>query len=593
VKIVPHFFQEMATQAVFDYFATKFGNPIVALPTGTGKSIVIADLLEKILRQYPRSRIICLTHVKELIVQNYGKLLNLWPNAPAGVNSAGLRQRDTVQPIIFAGIASVAKYASSFGHIDLLFVDEADLVSPSDETMYQKFINELKAVNEHLKVVGFTATPWRLGLGHLTEGGLFTDVCFDMTGMEAFNWLIHEGYLCQLIPKRTQTELDVSGVHLRGGEFIPSELQQAVDRDDITERACREAIEIGHDRKHWLAFCSGVDHAIHTADILNSLGINAVAIHSKMSQEDRDEGIRLWKSGYYQCAVNNNVLTTGIDFPGINLILMLRPTASSRLWVQMLGRGTRCVYAPGFNITDRDQRFEAIRLGGKINCLVLDYAGNTKRLGPINDPVLPRKKGEKGGDAPIRICDMCGTYNHASVRICIGCGYEFPIQTKLRQGASTDALIAGDLPVEEVFKVDHITYAIHTKVGSKPSIRVTYYCGLRVFNEFVCVEHDRYALRKAQAWWKKRYNTPIEMPNKAKEAIDFMDKMKVPTHLRVWVNKQYPEILGHCFDGTAFGRQEADAGLPQIEVRRPGTADKTTTPAPAGTDNYDDDDIPF
>jgi DNA repair protein RadD len=590
VLLVPHQYQVEASDSIFDYFGKKAGNPLVAMPTGTGKSVVIALFLETVFRYYPRQKILCLTHVKELIQQNYSKLMTLWPNAPAGVNSAGLKQRDVLNPIIFAGIGSVAKYAAQFGHVDLVLIDEAHLVSPTEETMYRTFLNDLRAMNPLLKVIGFTATPWRTGVGKLTEGGLFTDFCFDITHMEAFNRLIHEGYLCPLIPKKTDTVLDIDGVHIRGGEFVAQELQNAVDRDEVTERACREAMERAPDRQHWLAFCAGVEHAQHTADILNSLGVSAIAIHSKMGAEQRDAGIRDWKAGRFQCAVNNNVLTTGIDFPGIDLILMLRPTASTQLWVQMLGRGTRCVYAPGFNISVAEERMESIRLGGKVNCMVLDYAGNTRRLGPINDPVIPRKKGERAGDAPVKICDMCGTYNHASVRVCVGCGYEFPVITKLKQSASSEELIKGDMPQVEVFKIDHITYSVHTKLGARNSMRVSYYCGVRNFNEYVCVEHDGWAGRKARIWWRERSELPT--PQSTDHALMAVDTLKVPTHLRVWVNKKYPEILAHCYDGSAFGTQDPSDSMepPTTDVRTP-----SQSPAPSGengTQDFDDD-IPF
>jgi DNA repair protein RadD len=586
VLIKPHQYQDEASESPFKYFESgKTGNPIIAMPTGTGKSVVIADFIRKVFQRYQRQKIIIATHVKELVAQNHAKMMKIWPNAPAGINSAGLRQRDIAMPIIFAGIGSVANYAEQFGPVDLVWVDECHLVGTDDETRYLTFINALRAMNPHLKVIGSTATPWRLGLGHLTEGGLFTDTCFDITHMEAFNRLIREGYLCPLIPKQTETVLDVSGVHMRGGDYIASELQAAVDRDEITARACEEALAKGGDRKHWLAFCTGVEHAMHTADILNSMGVPSIAIHNKMS--GRDEAIKAWKAGHYRCAVNNNILTTGIDFPGIDLILGLRPTQSTPLWVQMLGRGTRCVYAPGFDIVDYEQRMQALMLGGKFNCLVLDYAGNSRRLGPINDPVIPRKKGEKPGDAPIRICDMCGTYNHASARVCVGCGYEFPVQTKLKQAASTEVLIKGDLPIVEVFKVDHITYQQHIKEGAAPMMRVSYYCGIRCFNEYICFEHPGYPGRKAQLWWREHRKNGSDPPKTTSEALSLTDDLQTPTHIRVWVNDKYPRIMAYCYDGSEFGTHAVGDAFepPSVQTVNPRLKPLQSVP--------DDDDIPF
>jgi len=585
MKITPHQFQSEASQSIFEYFNSKHGNPLVAMPTGTGKSVVIAAFLQEVFRLYRQQKVMCLTHVKELIQQNFLKLINLWPDAPAGINSAGLGKRDTNHPIIFAGIQSVDKYAAQFGHVDLIIIDECHLVSPDEETRYNKFIKDLRAINPYLKVIGFTATPWRTGVGLLTSGNLFTDFCFNITGMDSFNRLIEEGYLCPLVtPSRNVTIMDVSGVHMRGGDFIDSELQNAVDRDEITELACKQALEHGHDRHHWLGFCAGVDHAVHTAEMLNAMDIPTVAIHSKM--KGRDKALQDWMSGRYRCAVNNNVLTTGIDFPAVDLILMMRPTASTNLWIQMLGRGTRCLYAPGFNIADYVQRLQAIQIAGKNNCLVLDFAGNTKRLGPINDPVIPRKKGEKAGDAPIKICDQCGVYLHASVRKCDNCGYEFVFVTKLKTKASTQDLIKSkDLPQVEMFKIDHITFDKNIKVGAPPSMRVSYYCGLRKFNDFVCLEHQGYPQRKAFRWWADRSDLPI--PATIDEALKLSSKLRVPTHLNVWINKKYPEVVKYCFDGTGFGTVDPDniAQAPTVE-------DKSSWNPPQNAQDFEDD-IPF
>lgn len=538
---------------------------MLALPTGTGKSVIIAMFLQSIYYQFPGQRVMVLTHVKELIQQNYEKLMSLWPAAPAGVYSAGLNRRDTHRKITFAGIGSVAKKADQFRHIDIVIIDEAHLVSPNVETMYQAFLNALREVNPYLKVVGLTATPWRLGTGKITEDGIFTDICFDITGLHAFNRLIAEGFLAPLVPRQTKQMLDTEGIHMRGGEFVQSELQHAVDKYEITQAALRETLELGFDRKHWLIFASGVGHACNIADMLNDMGIPTVAIHSKMGDTQRDQAILDFKSGKYRAAVNNNVLTTGFDFPGIDLIVVLRPTASTVLWVQMLGRGTR-------------------PCEGKESCLVLDFAGNTRRLGPINDPVIPRKKGSKaGGEAPVKLCGSCATYNHASVTHCAYCGAEFTFQVKIKQTAASDELLRGEAPLVEVFKVDHITYSTHEKAGRPPMMKVTYYCGLRSFSEYVCIQHDGFAQRKARQWWRERSSAAF--PDSTADALVVADTLSAATHLRIWVNKQYPEILAHCFDGTAFGQQEAGA---------PPTTEAVAKQMLAVATNADlDDDIPF
>lgn len=553
LKIQLRSYQTECIESIWNYFRSNNGNPVCALPTGTGKSVCIAGFIQSVLTQYNNQRIMVLTHVKELIEQNYNKLVGMWPTAPAGVYSAGLKRRDTLNKVIFAGIGSVAKKPELFGHVDLVIVDECHLVSPNDMTMYRKFFDSLMRTNPYLKVIGFTATPWRLGHGKITEGddSIFTDICFDITGIHAFNRLIAEGFLAPLVPKVTRTILDVDGVHMRGGEFIAKDLQEAVDQEVITRAALQEALEYQDTRKKWLIFASGVEHAIHIDEILQEYGLKGAAVHSKMTGDERDEAIRKFQNGEYQYLVNNNILTTGFDCPEVDLIIVLRPTASSVLWVQMLGRGTR-------------------PFPGKVNCLVLDFARNTKRLGPINDPVVPRKKGEKGGPAPIKECPKCGCDVHASLRWCnsevipgIKCDYEFKFETKLQINAGTDEIIKGDLPVVEVFGVDYINYTEHHKLGKPPSMKVSYICGKRIFNEFVCLEHPGNVANKAQKWVRDRLPVAI---HKTADLLAVATQLKTATHVKVWTNQKYPSILGHCFDGTAFGTLQEPTAAPKGEV---------------------------
>jgi DNA repair protein RadD len=483
--------------------------------------------------------------------------MRIWPSAPAGIYSAGLKRKDAGFPITFGGIGSVVKASpSAFGRIDLLLIDECHLVSPKEMTMYQVVISVLKQANPFLKVIGFTATPYRMGHGMLTEpGGLFTDLCVDMTTMEAFNWFFDQGYLTRLKPLPTGIELDVTGVHTSGGEFKQNELQAAVDKHEITWAALQETRAAGHDRNHWLVFSAGIEHALHITSMLDSMGISATCVHSKMSTGERDENIAAYKAGKYTAMVNNGILTTGFDFAAIDLIAMLRPTQSTSLWVQMLGRGTRPLYADGFDLSTQEGRLQAIANGGKADCLVLDFARNVQRLGPINDPVLPRVRGKGAGgagQAPVKICDGCGAYVHASVRFCEHCGYEFPKHINIGHHAGTDELIKTEELKVEVFKVDRVVYAEHRKDGKPPTIQVSYFCGLRMFREWVCLEHEGYPRKKARDWWRDRHMSGHEPPETTFEALSLLDELKTPTHVRVQLKKKYDEVLAYDYTGTAF-----------------------------------------
>lgn len=552
-------YQDEAVQSVFDYFAKRGGkvntdgspvraNPVIALPTGTGKSIVIAALIERIIKIFPHQRFLMLVHVKELIEQNYDELRSIWPNAPVGIYSSGLRRKDTANQIVFGGIASVANNIEAFGWRDIVIVDEAHLISPNDGTLYQSVISRLTAINPWLRVIGLSATPFRMGMGHITDGGLFTDICYDMTNVAGFRRLLKDEHLAPLYPKRTRTELDVSDVSISNGDFVQSQLQDAVDKNEITYAALQEMCSYGEDRQSWLVFTTGIEHSEHCADMLNSFGVPALAIHSRLKGKQRDERFAAFKAGRVRAICGNGMFTTGFNHPPVDLIGVLRPTTSTGLHVQLLGRGTRpfagsTVFHP------------------KNDCVVLDFAGNTRRLGPIDDPVLPKKKGKGQGDPPCCICEACGTYNHARATICICCGAEIEHKPKIVPTAGTEALLTSDLPIYEWFPVLYMLAKRHDKIGSPPILQVTFITGLRRFIEWVSIERTGYAGVTAREWWR-RFSAD-EPPVSVDAALAEFGKLRQPTEIKVWVNRKYPEIVDYSFKpkGTdnGWGRQPDSA----------------------------------
>ena len=525
--IQPRDYQIIANNALFDCLNRRMKRLLVCMPTGTGKSILIAMFIYQVLSEWPLTRILAMTHVKELIKQNSDKLGEIWPTAPYGILSAGLKKKEFNLPIIFAGVATAFNNIVALGWIDIILVDEAHLMNGKDDSMYGEIINALLKLNPNLVVIGWTATPYRTNVGMLTESGIFTDIAIDMTTMKWFNWFIDSGYMSMLIPKRTNTTLDVSKVRITAGEFNQRGLEEAVDVRDINYLACKETCELGADRQSWLTFASGVKHAEHLAEMFRNFGIPTAAVHSKMKSSKRDTVIADFKSGKLRNLVNKGVFTTGQDHPPIDLICDLNPTKSTGLHVQKYGRGSR--------------PFE-----GKINCLGLDFAGNVPLLGPINDPVIPRPKGTGApGVAPIRICDQCGTYNHASARFCYVCGFEFQFQIHIQASAGTDEIIRAEVPLVEQFQVNRVLYNKFSK-NSIGILRVNYVCGIRSFSEVVCLEHPGRAGHLAREWWKRRMSVDTAPPT-VDEALLWVSKLAVPQSIHVVVNKKYPEVIKCTF----------------------------------------------
>lgn len=563
-------------------------NALVCLPTGTGKSVVLGRFFQRALQLHPTTRGLKATHVGTLIEQNAKRLRQIWPEAPLGIYSSQLKRRDTVNPIIFGGIQSMVKKYPVFGYRDFLAIDETHLVG--DDGSYLKFICELMyghteydapvtrkmfeaAVenpncNPFLKVIGLTATHYRLGMGLLTNGPIFTDIVYNLCTVEGFNRLLAEGYLSPLIPKRTETSLEVSGVGMSAGDFNQTQLQKAVDKEPVTYAALCEMVTEGNradDYRHcWMIFASGIEHAEHITAMLNGIfGVSAVALHNEKGDAYNEQALKDWKAGKYRCAVSMNKLTTGVDHPPVDFMGIFRPTMSTGLWVQMLGRGTR----PYDFMKPGDVNPAAFPYV-KQNCKVMDFAKNTRRLGPINDPVIPRRKGEgPPGDAPVRVCEQCNTYCHASAKVCHICGTEFPKNEKLVEKASNEALIKSDLPQIENIRVERMVITPHRTKNGEDVIKVAYYCELmRTYYELVNVQSVSGLWKKrSRDWFRQVYDyarpvhdfavvnwkdehTPDDVPARNIDILQLNGQLRAPRTLKVWMNHNpKPEIMGYEF----------------------------------------------
>ena len=469
-------YQQKAIDDLYKWFDDgNQGNPCMVLPTGSGKSHIVAALCKDALQNWPETQVLMLTHVKELIEQNAEKMRQHWPNAPMGIYSSNMRSKELGQPITFAGIQSVHKRAKEIGHIDLVIIDECHLVSHKNEGGYRRLLGDLLAINPAMRVIGLTATPYRLGHGLITDKpALFDGLIESVTIPE----LIFKGFLATLRSKVTKSKLNTDGVHKRGGEYIESELQDAVDTDEQNHAVVREVINLSVERKAWLFFCTGVNHAQHVAQALRDQGIAADCVTGETPKKQREEMLRAFKAGELRALTNANVLTTGFDYPDIDLIAMLRPTMSPGLYVQMAGRGLR----PKSH-TD--------------HCLVLDFAGVVATHGPITAVQPPKKGGDGNGEAPVKVCDNCGELCAISVAVCPACGHAFPLPEVSKMVLRNDDIMGLEGTDMDVTSWN---WRKHTsRTSGKDMLSVTYYGALSdaPITEYLPVLHQGYASSKA------------------------------------------------------------------------------------------------
>ena len=555
-------YQAEAIDALDHHWRTRDDNPLVVLPTGAGKTIVLAELIRRYLTDYPGTRICVLVHVRELVKQNACKLAEHWPEAPLGVYSASLNARDTQAAVIFASIQSVFKRADALGAFDLVFIDEAHRVPLTGDGQYRQFLEQARTLNPHLRVLGLTATPYRLGRG-LVFG---PDYILNTVAYEAsVRRLIDEGYLSRLTSKATETEVSARGVTVRGGEYVASELEARVNEAGLVERAVAEMVARLADRRAWIIFCAGVDHAHSVRDALATHGIGAPVIHAKTPAQQRESLIAAFGRGEVRALCNVNVLSEGFDAPHVDAVVLLRPTKSAGLYYQQVGRGFRLH-------------------PGKDNCLVLDFAGNVREHGPV-DLIRVREQRKRGQPvtegAPTKACPKCHELVHAAVMQCPECGYAWPRAEAKHEERPDTTPILSEPP--SALEVTRVAYSEHLGRSGIPSLRVDYYCGMQRVSEYVCLEHEGYARRKAEAWWKWRYSVNSSkafdaiIPLTVSEAVMRINlSLRTqylplePTHIHVDFSDKYPRIVrydwpdpdregGHGGEADRGARGRADA----------------------------------
>lgn len=513
-------YQSDAIDSIYSWFAAGKDAPLIVTPTGSGKSVILGGFIKRALMEHPDTHILVVTHVKELVEQDAKAIRKIWPHASVGIYSAGLNKRQ-LKPITVASIQSIYNKPAFFGRFDLIIVDEAHLIPHKSTGMYRKLLESSVAVNPDVKLIGLTATPYRLDSGvlHEGEGAMFDGISYEANVAD----LIEQGYLCRLTAKHG-AEVDLSGVRTVAGEFNLGQLGERMSAMELVEQHADLIIDRCALRNSWLIFSVTVEHAAQISQALKRRGVAADYVSGDMGNEERDAKINAFKAGTLRALVNCNILTTGFDHPPLDAIVMLRPTLSPGLYVQMVGRGLR--------LHDSKQ-----------DCLVLDFGGNVRRHGFI-DAVEPPKKGKKSPSqsAPVKECPRCNALVPIMLHVC-DCGYEFEIAERESETLHhVGAILSTEVsPIE--LNVDRVAYSKHIGKSGVATLRVDYYCGLRKVSEYVCLEHPGYARTKAINWWGRHIDDPFEpVPATVDYALTMTHHLREPIKLLVLFATKYPEI---------------------------------------------------
>ena len=517
-------YQRTAVDAISTYFQEHDGNPLIVIPTAGGKSLVIAEFIREAISQWHDTRIIVLTHVRELIAQGYQELISYWPDAPAGIYSAGLGKRDLRSQVLFCGIQSVHSRAYNIQRVDLVLVDEAHLIPRKSNTTYRKFLDELHQINQHIKIVGFTATPFRLDSGrlHVGEDAIFSEIAYEANVKD----LIDDGYLCPPVPVPGIAQIDTSGIGTRLGDFIIGQLEAAADDPETVRAVVSEICTHGASRGGWLVFGCGVQHCTDMRDAIRAQGYSAECIFGETPSRERDALIAAFKRREIRCLVSMGVLTTGFNAKHVDLIALARPTKSTGLWIQIVGRGTRLH-------------------PDKSDCLILDFGGNIARHGPIDNPIIRDKKASaEVQDMPMKKCPECETENHISSRQCVACGFEFPdVVHKISTQASQLEILSGVVRTQWV-DVSSVIYRRHDgRIDKPPTVCVTYVVGLNSYKEWLCPEHTGFPRNKFVSWWSRRL-PGAEPPASVDSLLAVHMDIPKPSRIAIRPAGKYHDIVG-------------------------------------------------
>jgi len=541
-------YQRDALDALYEYWSEGGGNGLIVLPTGAGKALVIAKLIEELLADFPDMRIANVTHSATLVGQNYKEFIGLSPFAPAGLYSASLGRRDAGAQVLFCGIQSVAGKTAELGPIDLVIVDEAHAISRDSNTQYGKFFAGVKELNPDSRVCGTTATDYRMDSGRLTEGDdrLFDDVVYEIGLAD----LMEQGYLTRLTSQKTLSKIDLRGIATRGGDYVPGQMAEAAEL--IIEEAIAEDMVASVGRKAALFFCAGKTNATHTRDAIRRHGRTCEALTSDTPPSEQARILADFKAGTLWAIASVNMIYTGANFPRVDFISLLFGSKSAGKIVQALGRGTR-------------------NSPGKTDCLVADHGKNLARFGPI-DMIRPLPPSDGTGEQPKKMCPQdrqdtegktgCGELIGISIMTCPCCGWVFPPneEEKITAKADSTPVLSTEKPW---LPVVGRRYAMHPSKGrvldkdgkdigvAPPTVKVTYDVDGRKVSEWLCPQHLEHPVEKSRAfpkgksdrhWVLHRGKRPF--PASVEEFLDRAGELLATTEVQLDFSKssKYPEI---------------------------------------------------
>ncbi len=531
-----------------------------------GKTLVFSKIIQRLLKENQNFRVLVLTDREILVNQTVEKLKFAAPELTMhiGVVCASVSKNGTHRKrVTVASRQSLINRLDDFKPVQMTIIDEVHLLpllKEEPEGQFQKILDRLWTYNKNMRLLGVTATPYRLGDGYIygernapNLTPYFPTVHHKITVSE----LERAGYLAPLTGKTVAPEnmdRDLSGIGLTAGEYNLLHLSNLMSKEVHIQSAVESWIEHAKDRKKTIAFCVTIKHAELLAQAFGAVGVPATAIHSQQNSLEAFAHMEKLKNGDGKVFCSVAKLTTGMDVEDIDCILMARPTKSPALYKQILGRGQR-IYPE------------------KKDCLVLDLVGNNKEFGTDLDNirVTYRKEDVVNSELGIKVCPGCDAELHPAIRICPECDHVFEREIEEAKKQELQDVQYGKAPpelyvVEKIFIESHVSQ----KSGNELiKVRVECVDGddyLKTVTAtiWICLPdyYEGFAVKKGRDLWEKltlQNHIPTDQrtyPQTVQEAMDNAYKIYQPQKVLLDVAGKWPNVIDvvyeHNFEQAPF-----------------------------------------
>lgn len=427
---------------------------LTVLPTGAGKTVIFGELIRKAIEAKPDIRIVVLMGRIDLVSQTERAIARQVPRRDIGVYCGSLGRKELSRKVTLASIQSIHRERL---RPNLIICDEVHNFDARGGR-YLKFIEQCLADNPKLKVVGFTATPFRMNGEIYGEDEFFKKITYRKRIQD----LIALGHLCEPRMKGSKEQFDISSLRIKGGEYVQGDVDELVKDQDQCSRQILDALSRMDGRQCIVWATANIDHCNLVANALMAMAERVTTVHSKLEKETRNANLSAFRGGSCRHMVFVTILSEGFDHPPIDTVVLMRPTRSPVLYVQSVGRGLR----PSADT-------------GKRDCLVLDYGQVIRTLGPLDNPRVKRKKkNDEKDEAPIKECPQCLSFVFAGLRVCPCCGFQFPPPPepaeKLERKSDERAKILSEQAAPETLVTGPAVIAMHESKNGNQCVRITY-----------------------------------------------------------------------------------------------------------------------